>query len=118
MTEQELREDFFARTGRVATKDIGAYAAFCEGVKCGFREGYEKGASAFHDAVKTEREACAKVCEGTMDEAVLGGSDDYNTGREMGATVCANRIRMRSNAALRGAEGVPLESTVRTQEAE
>ena len=44
-----------------------------------------------------EREACAKVCEGTMDEAVLGGNDDYNTGREMGAAVCANRIRMRSN---------------------
>lgn len=47
---------------------------------------------------EAEREACAKVCEATMTDAILGGNKEYNTGREMGATVCANKIRMRSNA--------------------
>lgn len=47
--------------------------------------------------ILAEREACAKVCEATMTDVILGGNKDYNTGREMGATVCANKIRMRSN---------------------
>lgn len=48
-------------------------------------------------ATKVEREACAKVCENTITDAILGGNKEYNTGREMGAIVCANKIRMRSN---------------------
>lgn len=50
------------------------------------------------DAIFAERIACAMVCEATMTDAILGGNKEYNTGREMGATVCANKIRMRSNA--------------------
>ena len=49
-------------------------------------------------AQKIEREACARVCEATMADSIIGGNPEYNTGREMGATVCANKIRMRSNA--------------------
>lgn len=45
--------------------------------------------------VAVEREACAQVCEAVMKDVILGGNSDYNTGREMGATVCANRIRQR-----------------------
>jgi hypothetical protein len=49
-------------------------------------------------ATALEREACAKVCEATMSEAIIGGDEEYNTGREIGAAVCATKIRMRSNA--------------------
>ncbi len=48
-------------------------------------------------AMKLEREACAKVCEDVMLQVALGSNDDYNEGRQMSATVCANKIRMRSN---------------------
>lgn len=53
---------------------------------------------AWKAATEAEREACAKVCEAMMTDTILGGNKEYNTGREMGATVCANKIRMRSNA--------------------
>ena len=49
-------------------------------------------------AMELEREACAKVCEDVMLQVVLGSNDDYNEGRQMGATVCANKIRARFNA--------------------
>jgi hypothetical protein len=48
----------------------------------GFKDGYEKGVSAFHDSVKIEREACANICDhehGTTGDA-------------------ADKIHMRSNA--------------------
>jgi len=47
--------------------------------------------------VAREREACAKVCETVTTETIPNGSEDYNTGWEMGATVCSNKIRMRHN---------------------
>ncbi len=53
-----------------------------------FREGYEKGVAAFHEAVKMEREECANIC-------------DHEQGT---AGDAADKIRMRSNASLMGAE--------------
>jgi hypothetical protein len=44
-----------------------------------------------------EREACAKVCENVREQDARGGNDSYLEGRQMGATVCMNSIRMRSN---------------------
>ena len=49
------------------------------------------------EAVAREREACAKVCDTVIKDIILGGSEDYHTGRKRGATMCANRIRMRHN---------------------
>jgi hypothetical protein len=65
-------------------------ADIADGVRCIVR-----------DAILAERIACVMACEVTMTDA-LGGNKEYNIGREMGAIVCANKIRMRSNAALTG----------------
>lgn len=46
-----------------------------------FRDGYEKGVAAFHEAVKMEREDCANIC-------------DHEHGTAGDAAV---KIRMRSN---------------------
>ena len=54
----------------------------------GFKDGYEKGVSAFHDSVKIEREACAKVCDDQANEPECPERAKY----------CAAAIRMRSNA--------------------
>lgn len=44
-----------------------------------------------------EREACAKVCDDVRNQDARGGNDSYLEGRQMGATVCMNTIRKRSN---------------------
>ena len=47
--------------------------------------------------IAEEREACAKECDKESTVTTINGSDEYNTGRQKGATVCATVIRMRSN---------------------
>ena len=61
---------------------------------------------------KKTKEDCAKVCEAmSKDAGRIGRSTEGDSGND-----CAEAIRMRSNAALRGDSGliagVPLESTV------
>ena len=48
-----------------------------------------------NQAVLAEREACAKVCEIEASVIVTNASQQYQDGRSMGATVCANAIRAR-----------------------
>ena len=40
-------------------------------------------------------EACAKLCEAEASVVVVNASEEYQKGREMGATVCAAAIRAR-----------------------
>ena len=65
--------------------------------------GRERMTQILEAACAAEREACAKVCLDVRDQDVRGGNDSYLEGRQMGATVCMNTIRMRSNAKLTGA---------------
>ena len=44
-----------------------------------------------------EREACAKVCDVVVMDRVFNASDEYQNGRDMGATVCAAAIRARKS---------------------
>lgn len=53
-----------------------------------FEHGYKAGAAA-------ENEACAKVCEVEASVVVVNASEEYQKGKEMGATVCAAAIRER-----------------------
>lgn len=71
------------------------FSALCEA------RGYEKGVAAFHEAVKIEREKCAMVAEGSEQTRDWFPTSLWaNLRNEIAA-----RIRMRSNAALTGAEG-------------
>lgn len=45
---------------------------------------------------EVERAHCINICDRVSKQTVLA-SDDYMEGREMGATVCANYIRLRIN---------------------
>lgn len=68
-----------------------------------FRDGYEKGVAAFHEAVAMEREACAKACEtGDVNEAIIPPEwlehCDTDDEEAMTRLYCAAAIRMRSNA--------------------
>lgn len=65
---------------------------FEESWQLGFKDGYEKGVAAFHEAVKIEREKCAMVAEGSEQTR-----DWANLRNEIAA-----RIRMRSDAKVRG----------------
>ena len=81
----------------------------------GFKDGYEKGVSAFHESVKIEREACARVCESEADKMEDGAQRAIENGEhdEVSAirstawklSVAANRIRARSNAEIKGLAG-------------
>lgn len=42
-----------------------------------------------------EREACAQVCEVQASVIVTGASEQYQEGRSMGTTICADEIRAR-----------------------
>jgi hypothetical protein len=53
--------------------------------------------AAWKAATLFEREECAKVCEVVIAQDVIGSNDSYIEGRQMGATVCMNSIRKRSN---------------------
>ena len=46
-------------------------------------------------ATRSEREACVGVCLAVREQAVMGGNDSYLEGRQMGAAVCMNKIRIR-----------------------
>lgn len=58
-----------------------------------FRDGYEKGVAAFHEAVAIEREECAKMCEDRPDLKI---ATTYDWTRQVGQDL-ARAIRMRSN---------------------
>lgn len=47
--------------------------------------------------VEAERAECAKVCEVESSVIVTNASEHYQEGRSMGAIVCYNLIRNRSN---------------------
>ena len=47
------------------------------------------------DAVAAEREACAKLCDIEASVQLANVNEDYQHGKEMGATVCAEAIRQR-----------------------
>lgn len=76
MTQQEMRAQFFAKTGRIATMESVEYQAFIWGVEFG---------------AATEREACAKVCDSIAENA-------WSTGEVQFADKCAAAIRERSNS--------------------
>ena len=61
--------------------------AECDELKPYFEEAWEISAT-------TEREACAKVCEGLEDCF----ADHLSNNAAVAALVCADKIRMRSNA--------------------
>lgn len=62
---------------------------FIEAYHIGHSHGYTQGVSMFHEAVKLEREACAKICEGQI--------DSFEANRGYGPEICAEAIRKRSN---------------------
>ena len=64
-----------------------------EAWQAAFQDGYEKGIAAFHEAVKVEREACAKVCEEFGKEWMCPHTTDE----------IATLIRRRFNAEVSGA---------------
>jgi len=67
---------------------------FEESWQLGFKDGYEKGVAAFHEAVKIEREKCAMVAEGSEQTRDWFPTSLWaNLRNEIAA-----RIRMRSNA--------------------
>ena len=71
---------------------------FEESWQLGFKDGYEKGVAAFHEAVKIEREKCAMVAEGSEQTRDWFPTSLWaNLRNEIAA-----RIRMRSNAKVRG----------------
>ena len=74
MTEQEMRAEFFKRTGRVATSANVEYFAFCEGAKM-------------------EREACAAECERMM--MCPGGRQESAAHHDVWAAAKAIRLRSR-----------------------
>ena len=65
--------------------------AECDELKPYFEEAWEISAT-------TEREACAKVCEGLEDCF----ADHLSNNAAVAALVCADKIRMRSNVELTG----------------
>ena len=67
--------------------------AECDELKPYFEEAWEISAT-------TEREACAKVCEGLEDCF----ADHLSNNAAVAALVCADKIRMRSNAIAQGRE--------------
>lgn len=68
------------------------FSALCEA------RGYEKGVAAFHEAVKIEREKCAMVAEGSEQTRDWFPTSLWADLRNE----IAARIRMRSNAKVRG----------------
>lgn len=58
-----------------------------------FRDGYEKGVAAFHEAVAMEREACAKVCDQHAENMARHGDTALAEQSRQDAVA----IRMRSN---------------------
>ena len=58
-----------------------------------FRDGYEKGVAAFHEAVTMEREECAVLAEGATAYTQFQTVEHYKI-----AAAIAAGIRMRSNA--------------------
>lgn len=67
-----------------------------ECAKAAWKAGFESGATYFHEAVKIEREECAKVCEKQYVDAIGSGCEEdfaFNTALEKAAA----EIRARSN---------------------
>lgn len=58
-----------------------------------FRDGYEKGVAAFHEAVALEREACARLAS----DHECGGEDDFVCQHQNCGLCIAGAIRLRSN---------------------
>jgi hypothetical protein len=92
-TETEMTFEEFVAEWRKQVREYGG------GVP---QEAVDMAEQAWEIAAAEEREACARVCEETMADTIMGGNKDYATGREMGVVVCANKIRMRSNAEVSG----------------
>jgi flagellar biosynthesis/type III secretory pathway protein FliH len=88
MTKQEMTT--LLRSVGVNENTITAMEnAYELGAAEAFQAGYEKGVAGFTQAVKLEREACAKVCEGLFD------LDDDSCDE---AEQCAKAIRNRGEA--------------------
>ena len=68
---------------------------FDEAWRFAFAEGYRKGVSAFHEAVELERKECAKLAAAHF---IYG----HSVAGPHFAAALADKIRMRSNAELRG----------------
>ena len=67
---------------------------FEEAWQTAFRDGYEKGVAAFHEAVALEREACARLAS----DHECGGEDDFVCQHQNCGLCIAGAIRLRSNA--------------------
>jgi hypothetical protein len=74
---------------------------FEEAWQIAFRDGYEKGVAAFHEAVEIEREECAKLAEGATAYTQFQTVEHYKI-----AAAIAAGIRMRSNAKVMGAKPI------------
>ena len=77
MTRESQKENFHSDTGHWFHLEVRDLARFAEMVAA------------------AEREACAKVCEAEASVVVVNASEEYQKGKEMGATVCAAAIRER-----------------------
>lgn len=80
-----------------ATIDEAGFALLEEAWRTAFRDGYEKGAAAFHDAVAMEHEMCVKTCEACEDTGNDRGIERDVAVWNKAVAYCVRRLKERSN---------------------